>query len=70
MLTLRRAGATILPASPGFYTHPKDLDEMADSLVQRVFDHLHIDAQIFRRWRERAGTIAERPHDAAEESDA
>jgi 4-hydroxy-3-polyprenylbenzoate decarboxylase len=73
MLTLRRAGATILPASPGFYTHPKDLVEMADSLVQRVLDHLHVEAQVFRRWRERAGTMAERDErspDASGESDA
>jgi 4-hydroxy-3-polyprenylbenzoate decarboxylase len=57
MLRLRRAGAVILPASPGFYAHPKDLDELADSVVQRVLDHLGAEVQGFRRWRESAGEV-------------
>jgi 3-polyprenyl-4-hydroxybenzoate decarboxylase len=48
MLRLRRAGAVIMPASPAFYSHPKDLTEMADSLVQRVLDHLEIDVPVFQ----------------------
>lgn len=56
MLIVRRAGAVVMPASPGFYSHPRDLVELADSLVQRVLDHLGIDEQVFRRWREKAGT--------------
>ena len=52
MLILRRAGAVILPASPGFYSRPKDLVELADSMVQRVLDHLGVEARVFRRWRE------------------
>ena len=60
MLLLRRAGAVILPASPGFYSHPKDLTELADSFVQRILDHLHVDMRLFRRWRERAGEIPAR----------
>jgi len=60
MLVARRAGATILPASPGFYSHPEDLVELADSLVQRILDHLHVDVRVFRRWRERAGDIRPR----------
>jgi len=57
MLLVRRAGAVVMPASPGFYSHPKDLVELADSLVQRVLDHLDVNAPVFRRWRERAGEI-------------
>jgi flavin prenyltransferase len=60
MLLLRRAGAVILPASPGFYNHPQDLTELADSLVQRILDHLHADVQVFRRWRERASELPAR----------
>jgi len=60
MLLLRRAGAVILPASPGFYSHPRDLIELADSLVQRILDHLHVDLRLFRRWRERDGEIPAR----------
>jgi 4-hydroxy-3-polyprenylbenzoate decarboxylase len=60
MLVLRRAGAVILPASPGFYSHPRDLTELADSLVQRILDHMHVDLPVFRRWRERAGELPAR----------
>lgn len=62
MLTLRRAGAVILPASPGFYTRPKDLEELADGLVQRILDHMNVDLRVHRRWREAAGRrdVAER----------
>ena len=63
MLIARRAGATILPASPGFYSHPKDLVELADSLVQRILDHLHVDVRVFRRWRDRAGEARPRESD-------
>ena len=54
MLTLRRAGAVILPASPGFYTRPKDITELVDSVVQRVLDHMGLaDVEVHRRWRAR-----------------
>jgi 4-hydroxy-3-polyprenylbenzoate decarboxylase len=64
MLIARRAGATILPASPGFYSRPKDLVELADSLVQRILDLLGVDATVFRRWRD--GTSAARPRDPSD----
>ncbi len=60
MLILRRAGAVILPAAPGFYNHPQNLVELADSLVQRILDHLNVDARVFRRWREKAGELPAR----------
>jgi 4-hydroxy-3-polyprenylbenzoate decarboxylase len=53
MLALRRAGAIIMPAAPGFYSRPHDLVELVDSLVQRLLDHLGVEAHVFRRWRER-----------------
>lgn len=71
MLRLRRAGAVILPAAPGFYSQPKDLVEMADSLVQRILDHLHVEARVFRRWREGAAEIRARgPRPASGTADA
>ena len=54
MLTVRRAGAVVLPASPGFYTRPADLTELADGLVQRILDHMGVDVRVHRRWREEA----------------
>ena len=40
MLTLRRAGAMIVPAMPAFYHKPKDLTALVDHFVYRLMDHL------------------------------
>jgi len=37
MLKLKRAGAIIMPACPHFYKHPKSVEELVDSVVERVF---------------------------------
>lgn len=50
MLTLSRAGATVLPANPGFYDSPQSLDDIYDFIVGRVLDHLAIPHQIGPRW--------------------
>lgn len=52
LLELADAGARIVPASPGFYHHPSDIDELVDGLLARVLDLLGIDAAIAPRWRE------------------
>lgn len=52
MLKLARLGVVILPPSPGFYTHPKTVDDMIDFVVARVLDQLHIDNQLTPRWGE------------------
>ncbi|NLC57886.1 MAG: UbiX family flavin prenyltransferase [Armatimonadetes bacterium] len=44
LTTLAEAGATILPACPGFYHHPQTLDELIDFIVGRVLDHLGLPA--------------------------
>ena len=49
---LLQAGATILPANPSFYSHPKDVAEVADTVVARVLDHLGIGHSLAARWRE------------------
>jgi 4-hydroxy-3-polyprenylbenzoate decarboxylase len=46
------AGAVILPANPSFYTNPKTLEELADTVVARVLDHLGIENKISPRWQE------------------
>jgi flavin prenyltransferase len=50
LLTLARAGATILPASPSFYGKPRTLDEVVDTVVARVLDHLGLDHELGHRW--------------------
>ena len=50
MLRLTRAGAVVLPASPGFYHRPTRIDELVDFVVARVLDHLGVEHTIGRRW--------------------
>lgn len=50
MLRVTRAGAVVLPASPGFYHRPSSIDELVDFVVARVLDHLDVDHELVRRW--------------------
>lgn len=52
MLKLTQLGATILPASPGFYHKPQSIDDLVNFLVARILDHLHIKQVISPRWSE------------------
>jgi 4-hydroxy-3-polyprenylbenzoate decarboxylase len=49
------AGATILPANPCFYTHPKTIQEVVDTVVARVLDHLGVPQRLVGRWQEEKG---------------
>ena len=52
MATLTEAGATIIPASPSFYTKPKTITELVDTVVARILDHLGVDHQLVKRWQQ------------------
>lgn len=52
MLRLARAGAVILPPSPGFYHHPQSVAEVIDFVVARVLDQLAIPHALMQRWGE------------------
>lgn len=52
MLRLARAGAIILPPSPGFYTHPATIEDIVDFVVARVLDRLGVPHELQRRWGE------------------
>ena len=52
MLRLTRAGAVVLPASPGFYHRPAEIGELVDFVVARVLDHLGVEHTLGRRWGE------------------
>ncbi|WP_353569886.1 flavin prenyltransferase UbiX [Candidatus Albibeggiatoa sp. nov. BB20] len=54
MLTLSQAGAVILPASPAFYNQPKTIQDVTDTVVARILDHLTIEHQLLPRWGEHA----------------
>lgn len=50
MHKLSQMGVTIMPASPGFYHHPKSIEDLVDFMVARVLDHLGIEQQLVARW--------------------
>ena len=52
MLTLAQAGATIMPANPGFYFRPQGIGEIVDFIVARVLDHLGVAHELGARWGE------------------
>lgn len=52
MLKLARSGAVILPANPGFYHHPENLQDIVDFVVARILDHLEVAHTLMPRWGE------------------
>ena len=52
MLRLSRAGAVILPANPGFYHHPRSIEQIVDFVVARVLDQLAVPHRLMARWGE------------------
>ncbi len=52
MLRLSRAGAVIMPPSPGFYNRPTRIEELVDFVVARILDHLQVPQTLSPRWGE------------------
>ena len=52
MLRLSRAGAVILPPSPGFYQHPQSVQDIVDFVVARVLDQIGVPHALMQRWGE------------------
>ena len=52
MLALTRAGAIVMPASPGYYHRPTRIEELVDFVVARILDHLGVAHDVGRRWGE------------------
>jgi len=50
MLKLARMGVRIIPAMPGFYLQPASIDDLVDSVVDRVLNHLDVDDGMMKRW--------------------
>ena len=50
MLAADEAGALILPASPSFYMRPTCVQDVVDSVVGRVLDHLGVAHDLEVRW--------------------
>jgi 4-hydroxy-3-polyprenylbenzoate decarboxylase len=50
MLQLHDAGAVVLPASPGFYSAPKTIDQLVDFVAAKVLDVLGVPHDLITRW--------------------
>jgi 4-hydroxy-3-polyprenylbenzoate decarboxylase len=50
MKRLSDAGATILPAMPGFYHSPRTIHDLVDFVVCRICDQLGINQHLASRW--------------------
>lgn len=50
MLRLSRAGARILPASPGFYHRPKTIEDLVEHLCFRILDQFDIPHSKKTQW--------------------
>jgi len=50
LLRLRKAGATILFAAPGFYNAPETIDDLIEFVVGRCLDQLGIENRLTKRW--------------------
>ena len=51
MTKLTRAGAIILPASPGFYNLPEKIDDLIDMISSRVLEKLDIEPENLKEWK-------------------
>lgn len=50
MLKLARTGVVILPAMPGFYNRPKNVDDLINHVVGKCLDQFGIEHDLFKRW--------------------
>jgi 4-hydroxy-3-polyprenylbenzoate decarboxylase len=52
VVTLIEAGAILLPAIPSFYSRPRSVEEVADTVVWRILDQLGLPNPAAYRWRD------------------
>jgi flavin prenyltransferase len=55
LTAVTEAGAIVLPAAPGFYHRPTRIEQLVDFIVQRVLDHLGVEAELVPRWEGKRG---------------
>ena len=50
MLKLARIGVVILPPMPGFYTKPKNIDDIINHTIGKCLDQFNIEHNLYKRW--------------------
>ncbi len=50
MAAVTEAGAIVIPASPAFWAKPKTIEELVDSVVERVLAHLGVPQDSAAKW--------------------
>lgn len=50
MTKAHQAGAVILPPNPSFYSFPQTIEELVDTVVARILDHLKVKHALLPRW--------------------
>lgn len=50
MTAVTEAGAVVMPGSPGYYHHPKSVQDMVDMIAGRILDHLGVDSEMLQEW--------------------
>jgi flavin prenyltransferase len=53
MYQLSQMGAQIIPCMPGFYNHPKTIDDLVNFLVGRILEALNLKHQLYQPWNQR-----------------
>jgi 4-hydroxy-3-polyprenylbenzoate decarboxylase len=61
LLTVTRAGALVIPTAPSFYTRPRTMEQLLDTVLARVLDHLDIPHTLLARWGEPEEAAATNP---------
>jgi 4-hydroxy-3-polyprenylbenzoate decarboxylase len=52
VVTLLEAGAIVLPAIPSFYSRPKSVNDVVDTVVWRILDQIGLPNQRAYRWKD------------------
>lgn len=50
MERITQAGGVILPPNPSFYSFPKTIEALVDTVTARILDHLKIEHTLMSRW--------------------
>jgi 4-hydroxy-3-polyprenylbenzoate decarboxylase len=60
LLELHDAGATVLPASPGFYSNPRTVQQLVDFVAAKVLDAMGVEHDLITRWTGELGAAHDR----------